>query len=314
MKKIIFGIAAFSMLTMNSCKDNDGTSTMSYPVSTYNLVTPYTGDTDPIVNAATYKFNFDLMAQTVAVSTELALSTSGVTSFVTNNIGYTGGLYQLNEAVAEDVLTPSGEIINIKANTAGTTNTSLDVTDFQCLLTVFPYIPPTVDGIEAVSCPYGYEYAVMSYNLGDRYQVRSFWPDVTFKGSTTTHYPYGTENKTFTNKDVLYRVKMDLEKKTATVIMYNALLAEEMPKAISNIVLKNLPVVFSNQGYSINAENVVPEVYEAGTATPNTRFVFNNFSLVVEGDLTEAAISYKVANVYEGNFTGSYIVKFSTTK
>ncbi len=311
MKKIILGIAALSLLTLNSCDGTTATSTMNYPVITYNLVVSNNTDADPIVNSPRYTFNYDLVAQTVNIGGELTLSTSGTTTFTSGNIGYTAGLYQLTEEASEDVLISSGEIISLKADEAGTTNTSLAVTDFNCMLTPFAYIPPAITGIQSVTCPYGYEYAVMSYNLGDQYSVRTFWTDVTFKGSTTTRYPYQGENKTYTNKDVLYRIIMDTENKKATAVIYNVKLAEEMPDNISNIMLKDLDLKFDNSGYTISGENVVPEQYEAGVATPNTKFIFNNFTLRSDGDLTSSSISYTVADVYVGNFNGSYILQLS---
>lgn len=302
MKKIFLGIAAVSMLAFSSCNDDQAISTLSMPITTYSLVTTDGGSSAPVVLATTYSFNFDRAAGEVKISAELPVSTTGSLSFATNSLPYSGGQYVVGDR--------SGEIITVKSASAGTSTNQSSVTNFDCQLTTFFNIPPTVDGIQQPSYPYGYEYAVMSYNIG-QYNVRTFWPDVTFSGRTTTQYPYQGVNKQFTTEEVAYRIIMNVTDKKATVVIYDALLAEEMPKAISNIVLEDLPVVFNAQGYSINAENVTPKVYEAGTATPNTRYVFDKFSLYTFGDLTSTNISYTVAGVYKGDFSGSYCVKLT---
>lgn len=311
MKKLFLGIAAVSMLAMTSCKEEESTNTVNYPVTTYNLVVDNESGSAASVVASTYKFNYDLNSRKVTISTELAMSSLSSTSFITNSISYDGGVFTLYEKFS-DLLNYSGEIINVKSDNAGSTGSQLAIRNLDCQLTTFVYVPESIQGIKDVSFPYGYEYALMSYDLGDKYSVRTFWPDATFKGVTNTQYPYKGENKTFSNEDMLYRVMLDLEKKTATVVMYNAKFAQEMPNALSNIVLENLPVTIDAQGYSISATNIEPKVYGSGVATPYPNFTFDKFEMSTVGDLTETTISYTVAGTYKGSFSGSYCVKIKT--
>lgn len=305
MKKIILGAAAVAMMIgVSSCDSKEGTSTMNFPVTTYNHVADMVAGGVPTVVGSTYKFNFDTMAATVTVGAELPISGSNI-SFVTPSISYTGGMYNYENNYYE--------VINVNSMVAGTASNQATVANLDCQLTSIAYYPPQIEGLPQVSIPYGYKYAVMSYNIGNNYKVKTFWSDMTFKGNTTTHYSLSGANKEFTSKDVLYRVVMNIKDKKATVILYNAKLAEEMPKPITNIVLKDLPVSFDANGYSINAKDVVPDVYESGVATPNPNFPFDSFTLSSRGDLTSCNIYYSVAGKYQGEFNGSYVLKVSSS-
>lgn len=308
MKKIILCTAVVAgMLSMVSCESKSGTSTMNFQVVTYNHIADMVGGGEPVVAASSYKFNFDMMAGSVTIGTELPVSTGNNISFVTPAISYTGGMYQYQDNYYE--------IINVEAMTAGTASDQSNVTNLDCQLTSIAYYPPQIQGLPQVAVPNGYKYAVMGYSVGSKYKVQTFWSDMTFKGGTTTHYTDANGTlKEYSSDEVLYRVIMNAKDKKATVILYNAKLAAEMPKPITNIVLKDLPVSFNVNGYTIKATDVVPEVYEAGVATPNPHFPFDSFTLTSLGDMTNCNIYYKVAGKYQGEFNGSYVLKIKSEK
>lgn len=98
--------------------------------------------------------------------------------------------------------------------------------------------------------------------------------------------------------------------------MYNAKFSDspnEPTKAA--IYVKNLPVVFSSTGMTISGEDVIPEVLDGSTTTPNERYVFNTINFkTTDANLTQCEISYEVAGMYYGNFSGNYIQNEGETK
>lgn len=310
MKKKFFVAATAALMTLASCESDGGTSTYTYSVPTYNLVTDDVAGGEPVVSGSIYKYNFDLMSGKVTMGSEIAVSTGNTVSFMTGSIPYAAGMYKPDEQDSQ-----YGEVIFIKALNAGAESNEEKVSNLECQLTSFAYVPPEITGLPSVSYPTGLKYTLMSYNIGQSYRVRTFWHDMTFRGNTTTHYPDKSgSSKTYSNADVLYRVVMNVKEKKATVILYNAKLAEEMPNPITNIVLKDLPLAFDGAGFSINAADVTPVIYEAGVATPNTQFAFDKFTLRSVGDLTSCTIFYKVAGKYEGEFNGSYVLKVKSSE
>ena len=107
---------------------------------------------------------------------------------------------------------------------------------------------------------------------------------------------------------MLYRVLIDLEKKTADIIIYNAKFAAAAPP-LKAILLKGLKVTWGKGSYSIEGENLIPSVPEGGTWQENPRYVFNKFAFNTNGKtMTDANMSYLVAGMYTGQFSGSYVL------
>ncbi len=307
MKKLIFAAAGAALVSLASCSDNNSVSTMSIPVTTYSMITNLVDGGDPVVAGTLYKFNLDMMTGTATVGGELPLSTDNKVTFVTNNLTCAIGTYTFEESYRE--------VIKMESMKAGTASNKEDLINFKCDLTQLAYFPKKIQGLPEFSYPTYLRYAVMNFNLGQNYLVRTFWPDMTFRGTTTTSYPASDGSlKTFTNKDVQYRIVMNLKEKKATVILYDVKLAEEMPQTISNIVLSNLDLGFSSSGIYVSGSNVVPSVYEGGVATPNSKYTFDSFQCDMTGDLTTATMCYNVAGSYSGHFSGSYILKVASNE
>lgn len=294
-KTVLFALAVSVIAGMSSCNSEKNTvQTMTYNIPTYNLITSVDGTAAPSVAQSVYKINFDLIAATASVATEINVGSTPI-SFVTDPIKYTGGMYEWQNAYHEII-----KISTIKDN---------NIYDLNCLISSMAYFPAALTGLPAITYPSGSKYLIMSYNVGSNTLVRTFWPDATFSGNTTTTYSDRTGTpKQFTSKEILYRVVMNITDKKATVILYDAKFAEEMPKALDAIILKDLPLTFTNSGYRIDATNVIPEQWEGGTTTPNTTYVFDSFSLNVGGDLTTTIIEYSVMhNAFHGYFEGKCI-------
>lgn len=298
-KSLLLAFAAAAVAGFASCDRNSGvTSTVSFNAQTFNLISTLDGSAEPAVASSVYKFNFDQIAGTATIGTEITNNIKAI-SFATDPITYKVMNYQWNSAIHEVIdieAFKSKEIYNL---------------DFQ--ITTMANIPPVVDGLPTITYLVNYKYIVANYQVGDNVYVRTFWTDVTYTGTTTTTYPGAGGMKSFNSTDVKYRVVMNPADKKATVILYDAKFAEEMPKPITNIVLKDLPVKFNNYGYEITGTDITPLCYEGGVATPNTDRIFNSFTLNVGGDLTEANIDYTVSGVFRGSFTGSYVLKPQTS-
>ena len=296
MKKALFltlGLGA--VLGLASCSDDQNKSTMTYNVQSYNLVTSVDGSKDPVVAASTYKFDFDMMNTTATVGTDITGLGSSV-SFVTGSIPYTGGFYYGEDGMLRELI----KMESFKQSS---------IYNMEVQLFTPANVTPEVNGAPKISMPAMGRYLVMNYQSGDNTKVRTFWSDVTFCGTTTTTYQMKGADKQFSNKDMKYRVVMDLQNKKATVVFYDAKFAEEMPMSISAIELANLDLTFTQNGYTIEGKNVTPSTYEGDTKVPNTSYVFDNFSLVTVGELTSTTINYEVAGKYNGRFEGSYIAK-----
>lgn len=298
-KSLLLSLAAVAVAGFSSCDHNSGvTSTVSFSSQTFNLITTVDGSAGPVVVSSVYNFNFDQIAATGTIAGEVTNSIQPI-SFVTDPIKYKVMNYQWNDGIHE--------VIDLE------TFKSKDVYNIDFQITTMANIPPIISGLPAIVIPTGYKYLVASYQAGDNVRVRTFWTDVTFTGTTNTSYSVAGVDKSFNSDDVKYRVIINPTDKKATVILYDARFAEEMPKPLTNVVLKDLPVTFTNTGYEINGKDITPVCYEGSVGTPNTDRIFNSFSLSVGGDLTSAHISYKVSNVFNGAFSGSYIVKPQTT-
>ncbi len=110
---------------------------------------------------------------------------------------------------------------------------------------------------------------------------------------------------------IIYRVSMNLKdssKYTADVYIYNAKFAPEMKQTI-NIVLKNLPMTFTSEGYVISATNVNPVML--GENTENTKYVFNSFDLQSTDKMRAMQAAFRVAGVFSGQVTGRSILSSS---
>ena len=250
-KRLIYALALGAMFSFASCeKENENKSTASYTIPTYSLIVSQNvnglSDEGKSVAYSPYKFNFDLLKGTVVLAPDLNYGKLPF-SFATGDMPYMAGYYYGEDGGLRELIkfesAKQGNIYNIEGQIFTPAN-----------------LPPYVNGAPAVSVPGDGMYLVMHYYYGSDYEVYTFWKDVTFRGTTTTSYAYEGENKQFSNKEMSYRVIMDIDAKKATVILYDAKFAEEMPNAISDIEIKDLTLQFNVAGYRIYGENITPSV------------------------------------------------------
>lgn len=291
-KTLLFSFFALTLLA--SCdKELENSSTESFV--TCDLVIPTDGVSEVTANNAIYsiKLNFNNSKATITSST---LELGGKTC----SMQLTDVPFQANSL--------NGANLSMSAANAGEITTlSLPVTDLTLKTTqafnLYPEVVPGVSGITSF-----YPLLMMNYKVGDKYVVKTFCSDNTFTGTTMTTYPSGDGQGTFQNEGIEYRVVMNVDKKKADVVLYNAKFAEASPE-IKAMILKNLDVEYLPTGYAIQGTDLIPEVVEGSTTTPNPRFPFNSFSLTTtDSDMTSVRCQYTVATVFNGVFSGSVLM------
>lgn len=294
-------------LLFTACDKNDGPeSTVKFMVPSYSLATDQTTGAFKVYTA-TFETEFDQVNGLAEIEADrIALPGDRTISFDADDMPYsiasfTSGYGNTNAYSIVSQYPPldqgSADITNLNvklyAGRFWVTNPNIGISELKTT-SFFP---------------------VISFNSGN-YLVRTFWPDATFFGTTTTSF--GDPVTNYENKQIGYRVIMNLKdgKNTADVYLLNAKFAEAAPQ-ISVIRLKELPIEFSANGISIKATDKVPDTVMSGNVTgsngtsdgyvPMPSFTFNEFTFTQTGDLTSATIGYKVAGKYSATFTGSYL-------
>lgn len=296
MKRIFLGLAAIAaVFPFASCNTEnvDNVTTVTYGTS--NLIVPLDGS-QPFASSNVYSFMFDLTNNKVSCYTSNLLIDNRTYSFVTDTVACK------NEAINY------GQLITIKGAKGYFNNdVTLPIHDYEMYITsLYNYLNVNAPGVTGNT--YAAPALVGHYRIGDKYSVRTFSDDSYYMGTTTTSFP-GQDGSlvAYENKDMTYRVVIDVDKDKADVVIYNAKFAQAAPE-LAGIILFGLDVKWTGNGYSIEGENVVPQVIEGSGSTPNDKYTFNKFYFRTTNDnLTQASIEYTVANVFKGAFSGNYL-------
>lgn len=311
MKNRIYLFAAAALTVgLSSCDPGSGTSTQNYTLSTYNLIVDSYGREEPLVVPSYYRYDFDLNTGKATITSELALSSNRSITINAEDVPF--GFRYFTEKGTNNIY----EVINLVGELPGKTSEGELLSDLNCELTAMVYTPP----INYVSLPKltlpANKFTIMQYNMGDKL-VKTFWPDVTFRGTTTSNYvsPSTGSATTYEGYGTSYRVVMDLEKMKATVVMYYPRFAEEMPDFITNIVLKDLDLKFGYSGYEVSGTEIIPMYYEmSGEGTPFPSYKFDKFMMTSTGDMVNCDIDFSVAGKYQASFSGAYALKSSAAE
>lgn len=302
-KTILYGMIAATALTITSCdKESENSYTSTNLIPAYNLFTSADSNEAPFVGLGAYNFTLKVPDNTFEMNVSSMPAPGGTTaSFATKAISFISGYITFENKAYEQ----------IKFSSNLPTATGTEISDLNVLLTQAVYRAPEGTGLQDYT-PFvpskTMHYAFMQYKYTDDWSVRTFWPDVTFRGTTTTTYP-GMEGP-FVNKTMSYRVVMQRKENAITnkadVIFYNARFAPKAPEIL--VVLKNLDLKFTQRGYEISGQDVIPYMLEGEGLTETPRYKFNAFTLTVGGDMTTASVSYRVAEVFKGEFQGSCVI------
>ncbi len=310
MKKTIIALCGVAMvLGMSSCDKNVGETSSTISTGCYSLVSTPSGET--YVSGAKYTYAFKQMAGTVKVGvSELNIGGGTEASFTTSEMPYGAGRLELPSYGYPVVYLFAGQDVTGKDG--------VKITDFSGEYTtaavmnndsILGKINKEYFNLEPLYMPMNNTYSVLSFKYGEN-TVNTFWPDLIFSANTFTSYPGMTSMPEPINS-IIYRVSMNLKdssKYTADVYIYNAKFAPEMKQTI-NIVLKNLPMTFTSEGYVISATNVNPVML--GENTENTKYVFNSFDLQSTDKMRAMQAAFRVAGVFSGQVTGRSILSSS---
>ena len=304
MKKSLLFLAAGSVLLVSSCnsKPDEFKQSINYPA--INLITNIeTGSS--YISPGTYNCNFNVTDGTVIISSDNLLLNTATSSFRSLETPYTSRLYDMSNISATGTM---GTIISIN-DVFATVNGTYPVENAKFLITNTGYFSNTV----IKDYPYQALAPLLTqYNIDEEWLVRTFSSDAFYKGSTTTQFSMGGEPSTFTTSDILYRVIVDVAKSKATLILYDAKFAENMPVTIAAIIVEGLDFKASSEGYTITGANIVPSMLEGNGTTPAPEYTFTSVKISnTSNDLTTATIDYEInfrgMIPYYGTFTGRYL-------
>lgn len=285
-KQLLSGAFAALALVAVSCSGGADHQTLNYDIDLANLVTDsQNGNTE--ITDATYAFLFDYTNSEMQMRiSNLNIDGKRLNFLSPEDVKFTESTY------AQGLVTKFA-LPSMSALSSATTATDLSGE----ISTAYNY-NPVLNLITNV-----WRRFVISYKIDNRYTVQTFEKSTFWKGSTVTSYVMGNTHKEFTTSAPVYSVDMDLENMTATVIIYNAQFAQEMP-TVSIMKIEGLKVTCSAGKYSVAGSDMVPQVYEGGAWTPNTKFTFNNFTLTTtNSSLTSGSASFTVAGMFQGAAT-----------
>ena len=295
LKKILLAMLRVA-LSLGGC-NKESTFEQSVNYRTYNVVFPLKSQAEPTFSEAHYLFHFtDNLSDSFSTSIQ---------------VGYEELKVDVSGFRSQSASTPNGGMFTIEGGT-GKAGNDQTVTDISGAVTgIVYYSMEEVIGIPTISpSEYG-PHTFLSYKIGDSYLVKTFFPDLYFKGTTNTQYKYKGEDKTYENKNILYRLVFNKFFNKADLVIYEGKFAAEQPSSgvYKYLVLKNLPVVFKDGGYSIEASNIIPQYPEGGTLESQQYFVFNRISIKSGQDtLADISIDFDVAGMYKGEFRGACAV------
>ena len=296
--KILFG--GVMMLFLTGCNTNDFESIQKFNSNALNIISSVENGAT-VVTTGTYTYDLNVGKQEGTVSTSNLIFNNATVSFTTEAMNYASS-------------GPDAVFTNINATTSGVLTLPLTGN----ILTTSRYYLPASFGI---SSPYNPAYGntlplvtVGVYNLGNSYVVKTFQPNTFWVGKTTTTYPFMGVTETYETEDILYGLILKLDKEAndnkADILMYNAKFSnvpQEPIKAL--IMLKDLPVSFDNGRISISATDVIPEIAEGTQSTPYPTYVFNTLTFnTTNEELSTATFNYQVAGMYNGTFSGKYVI------
>lgn len=295
MKKSLLLTLLMPGLALVSCnKDDDPRYTNSYTAETYSLITNVTDPTYVSAVKTEYTFGFEMYSRQAQMAcTELkiddaayAFASTWMPFEVKSTADAQGGYYQ------SYIFKGSGDV----SQSASTSITGVS----GCLTeAVNPLV--AIPGVES-TVPRNGRFVLLQYRVNNIYDVRTFWPDVVYRGETSV----SGASAPFTTGNIQYRVKINLSSQTADIYMLGAQFAEAMPK--QDIAVKGLRFEAGSDGYVITGENVEPEVITNGQSVPMPAFTFNKIDMSCKGNLTRASISYRVAGRYDGYFSGTFLI------
>lgn len=297
-KKLILPFAIFALMA-TSCISDVKDSEANIPYLEYNLIEDLQDlSAQALASECNYKLHYNISKNVIDLTASDIIINNQKLSFETDTMGIRPKTF--------------GENLSYMGfSSSSNIGKGATVTNFSGFTPAY-YIPYTGN---IFSSNYKFEYTYdqrlqLEYVLNDRYHVTTFWPQPCFVGRS-----YVSEGAaSYATKDTGYWVSLDFSKKTANVYILGVQLSvEQDSKEPKVIVLQDVPIVMSHNGFYLDSEapkSTVPGIVDNKTAfVETTDYKVTEFSLkYVSSDFTDVNISYKVAgkNV---SFQGCSIIK-----
>lgn len=298
-KKIsLFCAMAAMSVALSSCL-GEPEDLRTYTINVSNMIVP-----DDVAEPVTFDLNCSYNLRIDGVKNTLTVGTTNL------SLGGSDLSFTTNSMDCLDIVAPGGMSGTFARGEAHLSNG-------QQVSRLNGFYTSSIYAVEVIGEPFKFYVSnpmlVINYRVGNS-TVKTFSMNPFFKGTTTTTYPMQGEDKTYNNGDATYRVNFAQDMKSANVVIYNIKFAQEMPRALQAVVLKDVPVTVNHDGYVLQAANVVPEVLEGGELTPYPSFTFTSFMLKsASSDLTVAECEYVVNGVFKGSFYGSYCSHYTVS-
>lgn len=306
MKKSLLGLAALTGLMLTSCDLNTKDSTSSITAPAFNMIIPLDGG-EPIISSSPcfYSFDSNLTKMTVSVTGNPLNVDNTTYSFTTESAPYQPYSNYSSSTGSDQTTQDSGKVVslgNVIPKVTGTmTPGNLPVkngTFYYNTSIILPTLSwvPQHEGLMYSGQSYPVS-LIASYQIGDKYLVRTFNTDTFYKGITRTSYKNMTgQDEYYENKEMLYRVLINLKDNTATLLLYNTKFSNSNKEPnLQAISIPGLKVTFKSGSYSIEGENITPLVYEGGGLTENKSFLIKGFRMSTQGEyMVDVTMNYEV--------------------
>jgi len=324
MKKTLFSalVCGAAALAMTSCQ-KDTVNSDKVNAYIYNYITAANGQGEAKVSLCTYSFDFNWDQHVVSATTDIVdLGNSQKLAFAFPSLPFksNGSTTVFWGSATNPVAASNGQQIS---NFEFELNPGINLPPVSLPDANLPEDPEGKKVTLGFALPAAFTwqgavlmYTKLSYQIGNDYNVRTFWEDNVFTGETNT-----TVNKDastgFQNTKPAYRIKIDMATKKATAVLYNAKFNEKMPEM--NLILINLNVAFNNSGITVTGDNVIPRVLEGVSLTEVPTFPFTKFKFDIYGDMTMGKCEFTVTpdpravpnmpanTTFEGGFSGSML-------
>lgn len=308
MKKLLLFGGAAAMLAFSACTQDGYTEvTQTIPGSAINIITNIE-DGSVIVSQGAYEFHItardNAFTGYIASPALIANNTSLEFTSDSQSCKYNGVEFYFNDLIA----TAGSTGMEINNSQITGTGAFVDKDNKR-----YGYYYDTTEIGDLTYKYYNYMETVARYFIGSKYRVNTFQQNTFFVGTTTTKYTMAGQEHRFSNDGITYRFILDKEKDsdvyTATMVMYNAKFSDSEREPLKvGIIAKGLNVDFTSDGITISGQDIIPDVYEAGSTTPYENFKFNNIVFKTTDEFyTEGYLKFLVAGIYEGEFMGKYV-------
>lgn len=287
MKKSLLTLCTLAVgVTFASCSGGDNQLTENYNIDLANLITDTHANCESTIALSNYAFNYDYTNQTMQLRVSgLPIDGTSYSFISADDIKFTETNY--NQGTVKKFAIPTMSSLSSSVVATGLSGEVSTAYNYNPVLNVISQV---------------WRRFMISYTVDNRYTVQTFEKTTYWKGTTNTSYVFQGAHKEFSSSEPVYGIDMDIEKKTATLLIFNARFAEEMNVSIEVMKIEGLKISASLGQYTVEGTDLIPEVKEGSGWTKNPKYTFNTFKLVTtDANLTRGSISFTVADTFQGS-------------